>query len=105
MQAFDINGNNVFDTQNQGFKAKDRNSFNLVFKLDFESSFYKGSDTQCMYNQFGSTSKWSNEGCQTIRVEGLDDTPSIIKCTCDTLYDYDYAIISAARGPDSLVSS
>ena len=95
MQAFDINGDNLFDSTNQGFKAINRDSFNLVFKLDFNSSFYRGSDTQCMYNDFNSPSDWSSEGCQTERIKNEDENvPSTIKCICDTLYDYDYAIIT-----------
>ena len=100
-----MNGDNLFDAANQGFKAAGRDSFNLVFKLDFDSSFYQGSNTQCMYNDFNSPSDWSSEGCQTERTKNEDENvPSTIRCVCDTLYDYDYAIITYEKGldPDTL---
>ena len=99
MSTTDNNNLNRFATSSGGFKAADGDTFNLVYKFDYESEFYDQAKTRCMFNEPDRNSEWSTEGCQTIKYEDS----SAIGCICDSLFDYQYAIVTD-RTPDDVLA-
>ena len=51
-----------------------------------------------MFNEPDRNAEWSKEGCQTIKYEDS----STMGCICDTLFDYQYAIVTD-RTPNDIL--
>ena len=98
MSTTDNNNQNRFAASSGGFTAAGGDTFNLVYKFDYESEFYDQAKTRCMFNEPDRNSEWSTTGCQTIKYEDS----STMGCICDSLYDYQYAIVTDRTPDDAL---
>lgn len=93
VSTLDSSGHRHSSSEAGGFSGLETTPFNLFFDFDFSNTdFYIEGKTLCFYNSGKDGERWSEEGCSTLYY--FSETAPKIRCSCESLYDYFYAVIT-----------